>query len=213
SLQHNLGYLALRSGEPRRALRLFRESLGLFQRAGDQRGVAECLAGLAGTFGALRQPERAARLFGAANTLSESLGAAGWAANAADEDWSLALTKRQLDGATFAAAWAAGQSLSVEQAIAEASDPSQEPGERDDNHAAEPAASALTRREREIVALIAQGLTNRQIGDRLVITEGTARLHVKHILHKLGFASRTQVASWAVAQGLASAPTAQQDAD
>ncbi|MGH2500990.1 MAG: LuxR C-terminal-related transcriptional regulator [Ktedonobacterales bacterium] len=54
--------------------------------------------------------------------------------------------------------------------------------------------------------MIAEGLTNRQIGESLIITEGTARLHVKHILHKLGFTSRAQVAGWAIAQGLAAPP-------
>ncbi len=51
-------------------------------------------------------------------------------------------------------------------------------------------------------------LTNREIGRRLFITEGTARLHVKHILRKLGFTSRAQVAAWAVEHQLAGAPPA-----
>ena len=66
------------------------------------------------------------------------------------------------------------------------------------------AASQLTPREREVAALLAGGLTNRQIGQALVIAEGTAALHVKRILAKLGFSSRAQVAAWAVAQHLAS---------
>ena len=59
----------------------------------------------------------------------------------------------------------------------------------------------LTERQREVAALVARGLTNRQIGEVLVITEGTANLHVKHILHKLGFATRAQIAAWATRQG------------
>jgi non-specific serine/threonine protein kinase len=54
-----------------------------------------------------------------------------------------------------------------------------------------------------VAALVACGLTSRQIGERLFITEGTAALHVKHILAKLGFTSRAQVAAWAVEQRLA----------
>jgi DNA-binding NarL/FixJ family response regulator len=65
------------------------------------------------------------------------------------------------------------------------------------------AVSQLTPRERETAALVARGLTNRQIGQALVISEGTAALHVKRILAKLGFSSRAQVAAWAVAQRLA----------
>ena len=60
----------------------------------------------------------------------------------------------------------------------------------------------LTERQREVAALVARGLTNRQIGEALVITEGTANLHVKHILRKLGFATRTQIAAWVTRQGL-----------
>jgi DNA-binding NarL/FixJ family response regulator len=55
----------------------------------------------------------------------------------------------------------------------------------------------LTTRERQVAELVRRGLTNRQIGEALVITEGTAALHVKNALSKLGFASRAQLASWA----------------
>jgi DNA-binding CsgD family transcriptional regulator len=62
--------------------------------------------------------------------------------------------------------------------------------------------SVLTSRELEIATLVAEGLTNRQIADRLVISERTAQNHVQHILIKLGFASRSQIAAWIA--GLAS---------
>jgi DNA-binding CsgD family transcriptional regulator/tetratricopeptide (TPR) repeat protein len=55
----------------------------------------------------------------------------------------------------------------------------------------------LTTREREVVGLLAKGLTNREIAEQLIITETTAEVHVKHILSKLGFKSRSQVAVWA----------------
>ncbi len=58
------------------------------------------------------------------------------------------------------------------------------------------ASDGLTTREREIVSLIAGGLSNREIGERLVITVGTVEVHVKHILGKLNFKSRSQVAVW-----------------
>jgi ATP/maltotriose-dependent transcriptional regulator MalT len=60
----------------------------------------------------------------------------------------------------------------------------------------------LTAREREIAALIAQGKSNREIADELVISETTAERHVANILSKLAFNSRTQVAVWAVEKGL-----------
>jgi DNA-binding CsgD family transcriptional regulator len=60
----------------------------------------------------------------------------------------------------------------------------------------------LSPREREVAALVADGLSDRQIADRLVITEGTAGVHVGHILNKLGFHSRSEIASWAAQHGL-----------
>lgn len=67
-------------------------------------------------------------------------------------------------------------------------------------------ANGLTRREQEIAALLAQGFTNRKIADHLILAEGTVAKHVEHLREKLGFQSRTQVATWAVQQGLATAP-------
>jgi DNA-binding NarL/FixJ family response regulator len=63
-------------------------------------------------------------------------------------------------------------------------------------------AGRLTRREREVAALVAQGLTNEEIAQRLVLVSGTASNHVLHILRKLGFSRRVQIATWAVQNGL-----------
>jgi DNA-binding NarL/FixJ family response regulator len=67
-------------------------------------------------------------------------------------------------------------------------------------------ATTLTTREREVVALVARGYSNREIADTLVISERTARTHVSNVLVKLGLASRTQAALWAIREGLAPAP-------
>lgn len=56
----------------------------------------------------------------------------------------------------------------------------------------------LSTRESEVASLVAEGLTNRQIAERLVISERTAQNHVQHILIKLGFTSRSQIAAWSV---------------
>jgi DNA-binding CsgD family transcriptional regulator len=66
--------------------------------------------------------------------------------------------------------------------------------------ARESASDVLTAREREIASLMADGLSNHDIAERLVISEGTVEVHVKHILGKLGFRSRTQVAGWVARQ-------------
>jgi len=56
---------------------------------------------------------------------------------------------------------------------------------------------SLTRREREVAGLVSQGLTNRELAERLVIAERTAENHVQHILTKLGLSNRSQLAVWA----------------
>ncbi|PWJ54371.1 two component transcriptional regulator, LuxR family [Quadrisphaera granulorum] len=63
---------------------------------------------------------------------------------------------------------------------------------------------ALTAREREVLVLVAEGRSNQEIADQLVISERTARTHVSHLLAKMGLASRTQAALLAVREGLVS---------
>jgi non-specific serine/threonine protein kinase len=96
------------------------------------------------------------------------------------------------------AAWNEGNALSLEEAIGEALGLERElPALLT---VASP--SGLTRREREVAALLARGWTNRQIATELVITEGSAHVQVVRLLNKLGFHSRAQVAAWAVTQQL-----------
>jgi DNA-binding NarL/FixJ family response regulator len=74
-----------------------------------------------------------------------------------------------------------------------------------DEHRSDPAASSteairLTRRELQVAELVAQGLTNRVIAEHLFISLRTAQGHVEHVLTKLGFTSRAQIAAWVVSQ-------------
>ena len=62
--------------------------------------------------------------------------------------------------------------------------------------------AALTRREREIARLVADGLANRAIAEKLVLSERTVETHVRNLLTKLGLSNRTQVAAWALKHGL-----------
>jgi DNA-binding CsgD family transcriptional regulator len=61
-------------------------------------------------------------------------------------------------------------------------------------------AGPLSRREAEVAELVGQGMTNRQIASELYISERTAQTHVQHILTKLGFSTRSQIAAWITAQ-------------
>lgn len=105
-----------------------------------------------------------------------------------------------LGEAAFDLAWAAGAALSLDRAIALAlTTPAELSGQ------AVPARAPrgeLSRRERQVVAEITQGLTNGQIAGRLGISRRTVDFHVQSILNKLGVSNRAQVAAWAVEHGL-----------
>jgi non-specific serine/threonine protein kinase len=191
----NLGIVALYQGNHKQAAAFFRDSLTLSKELGD-RWVAEgCLEGLAGAAALRRQYEHAARLFAAAETLRLSLGRHRSIADQADFGKRVASTRATLGDSAFAAAWTQGTTMPLEEAIEAALAPIE-------SLPAGPAASLFTPRERDVVALVVQGLTNREIASRLVISERTADTHVQHILNKLGVSSRVQVAAWAVEHGL-----------
>jgi DNA-binding CsgD family transcriptional regulator len=71
------------------------------------------------------------------------------------------------------------------------------------NRAARAAFGGLTQREREVVRLVAQGKSNREIADALVVTKRTIETHINNILYKLNLTSRAQLVVWAVEKGLA----------
>ena len=200
---HNLAVLDQRAGDRPGARTRLAEALGLFRAVGDRPGAAWCLAGLAAAAEADGQPERAARLLGAADPHLTAEAAPLHPPDAAERAGTRARVRRRLGEAAFAAAWAEGRAMSPEQAVAYAlaAPP-----------AAAPAAPAppgpLSPREREVAALVAQGLTNRQIAARLVVTARTAATHVEHILGKLALTSRVQIGLWAAAHGLAPPPAA-----
>ena len=72
-----------------------------------------------------------------------------------------------------------------------------------------PQAQALTAREREVLRLVAGGFSNREIGEKLGITTGTAKAHVERVIGKLGAADRTQAAVRGMALGLVAQPAGQ----
>jgi non-specific serine/threonine protein kinase len=189
-----LGLLAVDSGEASQARDYFVEALSLAQRAGEALSIAMLIEQLGG-LSAARNPRRAVTLAGAAAAQRQILGASpsdpestpkerarieGWLQDALSE----------LGEPGFSAAWRAGQVLPVEEAIREAASI-----QRNDVDAA-PTRTHLSPRELQVAALVAQGCTNQQIAARLIFTEATAAKHVEHILRKLGFTSRVQIAAW-----------------
>jgi predicted ATPase/DNA-binding CsgD family transcriptional regulator len=198
---HNLGYVALAEGQTTRAEARFREAVATFRRQGDPRGVAECVIGLGCVRAAQRRPAEAARLFGAGEAALEAVGSAVWPSNRADYQHWARIARGALGAEAWTAAWTSGGLLGAESVVDEAVGW--------ELAAADPAAvrrsSAafdLTRREREVAQLAAQGLSNRRIAEVLVITEKTAANHLQRALDKLDVHSRSQLAARAVELGL-----------
>jgi predicted ATPase/DNA-binding CsgD family transcriptional regulator len=212
SALHKLGQVRRSTGDLTRAYGYLAESLTLQRELGNTQGIGECLAGLAGTVAATGQPERATRIFAASMALLTTIGVPLAPADQAALDRDMAATRRRLAPRVWESHWAAGRVLSSAQAIGLAL--------TDDRAAAGPGRSAgpgpapcpgpgpaLSRREREVTALIARGLSNREISAALVIAEKTVGNHVDHIMTKLGLRSRTRVAVWAIEHGLGRGPS------
>ena len=115
----NLGWMMVLRGEPAGAT-YCAESLVIFRRLGNRFGLAFCLEGLAAAAGVAGQPLRAARLFGAAEALREAICAPVTGTNQAYYEQLVVYGRGQGDPASFAAAWAEGRAMPVEQTIAHA---------------------------------------------------------------------------------------------
>jgi DNA-binding NarL/FixJ family response regulator len=174
-------------------------------RLGDREAVAECLEGLAALAGAQGEPSTAGRLFGAAEALRGALGKPVDPPDRPRYDRDVATARAQLDPSAFAAAWADGRGAPLDEVIAGALSET-EAGARAGKATERGDGLVLSAREREVALLLAQGLTNRQIADDLVVARSTVDRHVVNILRKLDLTSRAQVAVWAVEHRLESAP-------
>ncbi|MFD5397723.1 ATP-binding protein [Streptomyces sp. NPDC127097] len=163
--------------------------------------TAQCLEVLAWATARDGKPLQAARLLGAAQTLWVSLGAAlpGLGRLLQHHTECELRLRSALGDAPFAAAVRDGAGLPLDEAIACALG---RPDPVEERPARPGAPGPLTRREHQVVSLLVAGLTDKEIAARLVISARTAEGHVQRILAKLGFHSRTQVAVWAVAQGV-----------
>jgi predicted ATPase/DNA-binding NarL/FixJ family response regulator/Tfp pilus assembly protein PilF len=198
---YSLGEVARSSGDVERALALYRESLTTPRALGNSKAVAQCLASIGAVAHQAGQRRRAALMLGAAQALFEEATVALAPIEQAQLERDLSDARAAMGDQAFQIAHSAGRALPVSEAVRKALDFTL------DTSVATPSANGstpaiLTRREREVATLVARGMTNRQIAQALTITEGTAGSHIEHILAKLGFQSRTQVAAWAVAHKL-----------
>lgn len=189
--------LALWHDEPEEARPLFEQAVKLSGDVDDLLGAAVCVEALAWTAAATREFRRSAILLGAADTLWSTAGNPGVVIPALryNRDEARDACRQALGDRTFDAAVRQGAGMSFDEIVVFAAVgelPSETPPER--------GATDLTPREQEVADLVAQGLTNKAIAEQLVISLRTVQGHVEHILAKLGFNSRTQIAAWVVEQ-------------
>ncbi len=192
----DLGSLALRQDDPERANALLLNGLALRRDMGDRSGIAVAVEKLASVAAVRGAAEQAARLSGMAAALREALGAP--APDCRGYDRMLTAVQTELGDEGFRTAWEAGRSMPLEQVIGVAL--IEEQARPSAPTVVEPngkgRACPLTEREREVAALVAQGLTNREIASRLVLSKRTIDAHIANILKKLDFAGRAQIAVW-----------------
>lgn len=178
------------------------QAIDIFQLLNHNLGLACCLDGLACVAVAAEQPEHAAKLMGAAQTIWRS-GPARlpyiYVRKTVVDD-AERRTKTSLGQNEFDANFSEGAALPLETALTLAVNRA---AKLRVSSAAEPRSrrrgtesTNLTRRESEIADLVAQGMRNKQIAESLVISPRTVDAHVEHILVKLGFHSRAQIANW-----------------
>ena len=183
-----LGEAELNRGNLDRGAALLEEGARISRNLGDRFGTAHFVLDL-GNVSALREkPIRAARLWGAAEAQRKRMGTflSRFDLVASGYEENLAAVRSALDEAAFDAAWAEGRDMSFERAIEYAL----EVPTAYDQSRAPSAPAGLTKRELEVLGLVARGMSNGEIATDLVLSEHTVHRHVSNVLGKLGVSSR-----------------------
>jgi predicted ATPase/DNA-binding CsgD family transcriptional regulator len=189
----NLGLAALLGGDLEESKPPLDEALGIARRLDDRVVQFQVLQALGYRAASSGQPRLAAQLLGAAEAIRAGVGAnvMEFLVPMLAEAQGAAIAA--LGPSRFEAEFQAGRRLRREEALALALG---EAGQAADASAGGAGPTLLGRREVEVARLVADGLSNKQIGARLFISERTVDSHVRNILNKLGFNNRAQIASW-----------------
>ncbi|MGH3693701.1 MAG: LuxR C-terminal-related transcriptional regulator, partial [Pseudonocardiaceae bacterium] len=197
-----LGRLALAVGEAGEAERYVHEALGRLVARGFALDVPECLDVLAAIAASQESFEESARLLGAAAAGRQRLGIVRFPPE--PQFWAGVEvgTRDALGSEGYDAAFAAGAGLTTEEAVAYVR------RARGERKRPSRGWDSLTPTELEVVRHISAGLTNREIGERMLITAGTVKVHLSHIFAKLDTSSRSHLAAEATRRGLDPPPLA-----
>jgi predicted ATPase/DNA-binding CsgD family transcriptional regulator len=210
----NLGWAALLRGDHEGAKPFYEESLVVSKELGDRAIASESLEGMACVSAVRGEASRAARLFGAAEGLQETLREAVALQHGPEEEaWRepyLATARSRLGEAAWEEALAEGRARGLQEAIEYAlseDEPSATPPSSSTRHSSAPSApehpAGLTSREVEVLSLVANGMTNAQVAQRLFVSPRTVHRHLNSVYHKLGVRSRTAATRFAMEHGLA----------
>jgi predicted ATPase/DNA-binding CsgD family transcriptional regulator len=204
----NLGWAALLGGELGRAKAQFAENLMLSKERGNKGTLLMSLEGLACVAGAEGEGLRAARLFGAAEALMEKIDYRLVPQERAVLEPYRASVRSQLGEAAWEEAVAEGGALGLDQAIWYALSKGK-PSKRLPPTRSQPEVSStpehpggLSPREVEVLGLVAEGLTNAQVAQRLFLSPRTVQRHLNSIYHKLGASSRAAATRFAIEHDL-----------
>jgi DNA-binding CsgD family transcriptional regulator len=197
-------------GDVTKAGALYREALGIAWTNSDRLCVRLALPGLAGLAVLEGDSARALRLAGAASALEQNAGIVAFPPIRARQEQWLAPAHEALDAVTRDMVLREGNEMTWEEMMAYAHEPTVPGGAMGAGSSASgvSARGRLSRREREVLALVAEGMSNREIAGALVISENTAKYHVAQLLNKLGASSRAEAVTRAVGSGFL-APTAE----
>jgi len=201
----NLGLAEYLSGSPEAAEARFAESLDLARRLGMKRHAAYALIGLALAGHGGADPGWSARVHGAADQALAALGHTLQPLEGRLADRDRRRLRAALGAEAFEAEYAAGRTLGVAEVAAALEDMNAAEQQREARDAAPSRrdTAGLTPRELDVLRLVAQGLSNPDIAQRLVLSEHTVHRHLANILRKLDLSSRAAAAAWAVRTGLA----------
>ncbi|HVH63301.1 MAG TPA: LuxR C-terminal-related transcriptional regulator, partial [Candidatus Dormibacteraeota bacterium] len=193
----NLGGAAILAGDPPASKPVFEEALKLAYQIDDRIGEFYLLAALAYHNATAGRTKIAAQLLGASDAIRTGAGATVMAMLAPFVDQAQEMATNALGETRFRLEFDTGRRLPRDAAVqlALGNSPSTEkpPPNTEDGQ--------LSNRETDVARLVADGLSNKQIGARLFISERTVDSHVRSILNKLGFDSRAQIAGWIAGRG------------
>jgi len=187
-------------GDYTQAYALLEESLVLSKELGHKGNIASCLEALALIAAARKQLSWAVWLWGSAEALRQTIGAPLQPVERANYQRVIARVRIQMGNEAFSVAFAQGQSMTPEQAIA-AEESAMMPKHLS---AGSPTAypNGLTAREVEVLRLVAGGLTDAQVAEKLVISHRTVHAHLSSIYSKLGISSRSAATRYALEHNL-----------